>query len=82
MIKELGGAFIALGSRYLIFDIKDGSRLSDERFKEFLNLKKDNDFRRSNKRKAEVKSYLHVVMYLLLYLRNYYVEGTSTRANV
>lgn len=67
MIKELEGAFVVLGCKYHIFDIEGGSRLSDKRFEEFVFHKRENEVRRSNKRKAMVKSNLHIVMYLLFY---------------
>ena len=54
MIKELDGDFVVLDSIYHIFDVDDGSRLSDTRFKEFLHHKRDKEVRRSNKRKAKV----------------------------
>ena len=66
MIKELDGDFVVLDSIYHIFDIEGGSRLSDTRFKEFLHHKRENEVRRSNKRKANVISNLHIVMYLFI----------------
>jgi hypothetical protein len=66
MIKELEGAFVVLDRKYHIFDIEGGSRLSDKRFKEFVLHKRENEVRRSNKRKAKVKSNLHIVMYFFI----------------